>query len=170
MSSNIYRITNIINSKIYIGQTQRKVKTRWTEHKSHANKGHTNNLLSNAIRKYPSECWIVDTLEVVDNDISDIREKFWIDVFKSNIKENGYNLTEGGRIQYILTEYSRSIMSIKRKNRVTKEITRQRLSEAHKGVNNVMYGKTHSPEARAKISAARSLTKGKKRGPYKKKT
>jgi len=170
MSSAIYKITNTFNGKIYVGQTIRKVQTRWNEHKSHANKGHTNNALSNAIRKYPAEYWAVETLEIVDEIISNDREKYWINLFKSNIKGIGYNLTEGGRLEYTLTEHSRLIMSIKRKNRITKDSTKKKLSEISQGKGNNMYGKSHTLEARARISIARSLTKGKKRGPYKKKT
>lgn len=47
----IYKIANLVNSKIYIGQTTRTIKERWDDHKYDA--GSDNNIyLYNAMRKY----------------------------------------------------------------------------------------------------------------------
>lgn len=91
----IYKITNLVNNKIYIGKTEREVESRWNEHKSKARKNQKS-YLYNAIRKYGEQNFIIETIEKVDvNSLSD-REKYWIEFFKSNNKEIGYNLTKGG--------------------------------------------------------------------------
>lgn len=58
----IYKITNQINQKIYIGQTARDIKTRWREHKSHAICKYDTHLY-NAINKYGAENFIIEEVE-----------------------------------------------------------------------------------------------------------
>ena len=49
----IYKITNIINNKVYIGQTVHSLQRRWTQHIIDAyNCKSKNNHFQNAIRKY----------------------------------------------------------------------------------------------------------------------
>lgn len=51
MSVKIYKITNNINGKIYIGQTKTSIERRFISHKSAARRG-INYILYKAIRKY----------------------------------------------------------------------------------------------------------------------
>ena len=48
----IYKITNIINGKSYIGQTAYSLNERWLSHLSDMVKKKDNNYFHNAIRKY----------------------------------------------------------------------------------------------------------------------
>lgn len=86
----IYKITNLINNKIYIGQTNNPNR-RWKEH-CNSNSGCIK--LRNAIKKYGSENFI---FEIIEGPIInyDEREKYWITQYNS-INE-GYNIAEGGQ-------------------------------------------------------------------------
>lgn len=96
----IYKITNKINNKCYIGQTIKNAEERWREHKSHAFGTHINDVnktLYKAIRKYGLENF---TFEVLQDNIEtyeqlDKAEIYWIDFYNSFIK--GYNETFGGQ-------------------------------------------------------------------------
>jgi group I intron endonuclease len=90
----IYRITNSINGKSYIGQTKNKLKYRWKDHCRNAEKDN-NNYFYNAIRKYGTECWTLETLEEVkDVNLLNEREIYWIEFY--NTFKDGYNLRSGG--------------------------------------------------------------------------
>lgn len=57
----IYKITNLINSKIYIGQTIKKMQIRWKEHQSAAKRG-INTYFHKAIRKYGIENFVIEQI------------------------------------------------------------------------------------------------------------
>lgn len=95
----IYKITNTVNGKIYIGQTRNRVQTRWTNHVTCAkNQTHKdyNIPFHNAIRKYGRSAFQVDIIEECDNSLLNDRETYWIAQFQSNDKDKGYNLSFGG--------------------------------------------------------------------------
>ena len=86
----IYKITNQLNGKIYIGQTQKKLEERIQGHK------HGKILIDIEIKKYGIENFsyeVVEECQTVDE--LNNREKFWIE--KLNCKyPNGYNVDDGG--------------------------------------------------------------------------
>ena len=88
----VYKITNIINNKVYIGITH-SIEKRKIQHF----KCKKNHPLYNAIRKYGPDKF---TFEVIDS--SDDRntlcelEKYYIRLYKSNDRKYGYNITSGG--------------------------------------------------------------------------
>lgn len=86
----IYKITNLINNKIYIGQTNNPNR-RWREHCDSNSKCIK---LRNAIKKYGSENFV---FEIIEGPIANYneREKYWITQYNS-INE-GYNIAEGGQ-------------------------------------------------------------------------
>lgn len=96
----IYKITNKIDGKCYIGQTIKNAEERWREHQTHAFGTHPNDVnktLYKAIRKYGLENF---TFEVLQDNIEtyeqlDKAEIYWIDFYNSFIK--GYNETFGGQ-------------------------------------------------------------------------
>lgn len=91
----IYKITNSLNNKCYIGQTKRNPQLRWYEHKYYANKGVTyKSALYNAVQKYGIDCFSFKILEEIENDMLDEREMYYINMFDSFY--NGYNNTSGG--------------------------------------------------------------------------
>ncbi len=91
----IYKITNIVNNKCYIGQTIRPPFIRWYQHKYYSKKGvRYKSALYNAIQKYGLDCFLFEVIEEVDNDLLNERERFFIALFNSF--EQGYNNTTGG--------------------------------------------------------------------------
>lgn len=88
----IYKITNKINGKVYIGQTVVDLSARWRQHV----RAKDNAKIHRAIRKYGASVFTVEPIDVACS-IEELnqKEKFWIQKFDS-IKQ-GYNMTEGGR-------------------------------------------------------------------------
>ena len=96
MKKAIYKITNKINNKIYIGQSVNP-ENRWLNHKSD-----TKSYIGRALHKYGVEHFSFDILEWVEN--YDARERYWISYYNSYGK-NGYNLTAGGEGQQRLPDH-----------------------------------------------------------------
>ncbi len=86
----IYKITNLINGKIYVGQTKFSVEKRFKEHAK------SDSLIGRAIRKYGEENFKAEVIETCQTFIElNEREIFWI--AKLNCKvPNGYNIADGG--------------------------------------------------------------------------
>ena len=92
----IYKITNTLNDKVYIGQTIKTVQKRFAQHKNNSNKEYFSQIvLYKAFNKYGIENFICEEIEEVPNDKLDEREKYWIEYYDSYF--NGYNSTLGGR-------------------------------------------------------------------------
>ena len=82
----IYKITNSVNGKVYIGQTMRKPEDRWRQHINNYMREISrdyNSYFHNAIRKYGKEVFVFEEIERCDNTELDIREIFWIDYYQS---------------------------------------------------------------------------------------
>lgn len=96
MSSKIYKITNLINNKIYIGYTKKSLEERLKYHFYYAKHGKLP--LSYAIKKYGKENFKIELIEESENDeyIHHEREKYWINKLNSRNSEIGYNVAAGG--------------------------------------------------------------------------
>jgi group I intron endonuclease len=83
----IYKITNKINQKIYIGKHASKRKNYWGSGKK----------IKLAIKKYGKENFNKEIIETCDDEeqLSN-REVFWIKFFDARNELKGYNITEGG--------------------------------------------------------------------------
>ena len=92
----IYKITNKVNNKMYIGQTVKTVNKRFTQHINNSNKPYFSQIvLYKAFNKYGIENFICETIEEVPNELLDEREQYWIEYYDTYF--NGYNSTLGGR-------------------------------------------------------------------------
>ena len=91
----IYKITNIVNNKVYIGQTIRTIEERWRDHQNlrYTEKNNTRPLYL-AFEKYGIENFTIEKIEEVENNLLNEREEYWINFFDSY--NNGYNATYGG--------------------------------------------------------------------------
>lgn len=91
----IYKITNKLNGKAYIGKTLNNVEARWQEHIRESNKERSfERPLYRAIRKYGVKNFIVEILEEVSEEVVNEKEVFWINYYDTYQK--GYNATKGG--------------------------------------------------------------------------
>jgi predicted GIY-YIG superfamily endonuclease len=92
----IYKITNTLNGKMYIGKTSSTIESRWKEHREDATcRSKEHRPLYSAIQKYGIDNFIIEQVEEVPNDeIACERETFWIEYYGSF--KNGYNATKGG--------------------------------------------------------------------------
>ena len=89
----IYKVTNNINKKIYIGQTIQDENIRWNHHIREALNG-SDTKFHRALRKYGKDGFIWEVIEEVDNDKLNEREIYWISYYNSY--KQGYNSTTGG--------------------------------------------------------------------------
>lgn len=166
----IYKITNKINGKIYIGQTTSLLQKRWN---SHCNRKDRRGI-SNAIFNYGKENFIIEEIDGA-NDQSELNylEQHYIYIYNS-IAPNGYNILSGGknskhteesklkmrkpknfgnRTDFSYRKHSKKtiekIREIKKKNPLvfTKE-HREKISKANKN-------KKHKEETKLKISASK---------------
>ena len=92
----IYKITNKINGKSYIGKTLGSIEDRWREHWSESTKERTKNRpLYRAFKKYGKLNFTIEEIEKVKDSEANIREQYWIEFYKTYGK-TGYNATRGG--------------------------------------------------------------------------
>lgn len=95
MKGFIYKITNRVNNKVYIGQTHFTVEHRFKQHIKNFNIEHRKQPLYKAFAKYGLENFSVETLEEVEFDKLNEREMYWIAYYDSF--KNGYNANCGGK-------------------------------------------------------------------------
>lgn len=88
MPNIIYKITNKVNQKIYIGKTTKSAEERFQKHIYNSKGGKTH--LYRAMRKYGVENFIIEEIEQCDSNIDD-RECYWISKLNPH-----YNMTKGG--------------------------------------------------------------------------
>lgn len=90
MKGIIYKITNKVNGKSYIGQTRYTLEFRWRQHLHKRD----NTYFHNAIKKYGPDNFQLEILEECPFSSLNEREMFYI--AKYNTFKDGYNLTIGG--------------------------------------------------------------------------
>ena len=125
----IYKITNIQNNKVYIGQTIRPVQDRFNRHLNDALHNVIDTHFARAIRKYGKDnfSWeIIDTANTQEE--LTVKEKYWIQYYNS-VKE-GYNETDaiskcGGNTYQSKTEKEM-------------EVIKEKISQAKTGMKNPM--------------------------------
>ena len=91
----IYKITNDINDKIYVGKTTTTIEQRWKEHqRQYIRSAYEKRPLYNAMIKYGIEHFSIEQIE--ECSISELNEceKYWIKQYNSY--KDGYNATLGG--------------------------------------------------------------------------
>ena len=94
----IYKVTNLYNNKIYIGQTTHSLNHRKNVHYKDAKYHKEHSCYFHlALLKYPVDFFKWEIIEEV-NSIDELnnREIYWIKFYDSTNKEKGYNLKLGG--------------------------------------------------------------------------
>ena len=148
----IYKVTNTINNKIYIGKTIRTLKERTQEHARDSKNNRYNFVFHNAIRKYGHENFKYEILCETDSESKlNALEKFYISAYRK--MGICYNMTDGGEgaSGLIMPDHVKKNISERMKgnnhNKGTKrtEETKRKMSESQKG-------KKHSEESKRKMS------------------
>ena len=123
----IYKIINLINSKVYIGQSYSEIE-RWRQHK-YAARSRPRQYIDCAIRKYGEKNFLYEVILVsLTQEDGHLAEIELIKQYNSRDRKFGYNISPGGD-----------------------EIWNKGLpKEKHP-----MYGKHHSKESKSKISASK---------------
>ena len=167
----IYKITNKINGKIYIGQTIYTIEHRISGHLH--SKDSTR--FHNALRKYGIENF---SIEVIDNAFTqeELNEKeiFWIKEYDSMNPNVGYNSTPGGdanpmNSKEIKDAHDKKMRTEEVRNKISKSLKEYRInnefSEEHrKNISNSMLGNKnffgHKRSQESIDKTSRALQKG----------
>jgi len=168
----IYKITNKINNKVYIGKTKRSVRRRWYEHCYNAmnNYGkYKNSLLYKAIRKYGVQNFTIEIIEenIESEEKANERERYWIKKFNSNDERYGYNWTAGGDGGVGLFGEKNPMYGKRREDliKLNKSRKGKKLTKEHRlNIGKSRRGKKHSAETKLKMSLIRK--KAWERGVY----
>lgn len=180
----IYKITNKVNGKIYIGKTSKTAQYRFKRHVQEAvskNKlGRNNFYFHKALVKYGRDNFSIDVLQECETAEEAAKlEIEYISKYHSQDHLIGYNLTKGGEgvvgrkktqqeiekhrqkmIGRKLSQEHKMAISRANKGKQISLITRQKISMKNSGANNGCFGKTQSVEFRKakgiKISIAKS--------------
>ena len=119
----IYKVTNDLNDKVYIGQTMYLLENRWEWHINKANNPNDNCKFHKALRELGIQHFKIEELIRVDKSMLDNYEIDYIKQYNSYL--NGYNSTFGGGgkrsyiysnqkiIQDIITLYNKGFSSNK---------------------------------------------------------
>jgi hypothetical protein len=154
----IYKTTNLINGKIYIGQ----------DSKNNSNYLGSGKLIKLAIEKYGKENFKKEILEHCETkEVLNDREKYWVNKFDATKNNVGYNLTNGGQSGWMIgmkhSEETKKNYSLNRKGILIGERngmygkkhsdeSKQKMGRQRFGDENGMYGKHHTDESKIKMS------------------
>ncbi|MBT2690643.1 helix-turn-helix domain-containing protein [Bacillus sp. ISL-47] len=148
----IYKATNTVNGKVYIGLTSKSLTRRVWEHRSKMNSGGYFHF-HHALRKYGFEAFTWDVIDsaIFYGDLKE-KEKYWIAFYDSF--NNGYNSTLGGdgTIGYdgrkgeknhnslITDEQAKEIVDLLRKNIMSFKEIAEKVGTSIKTVQHINYG------------------------------
>lgn len=149
----IYKITNMVNGKVYIGQSI-NIKARWKDHVNTLNRKDSHSiLLQRAWNKYGEEHFSFEILELCTEDMLDEMETKYINLYDAH--GNGYNIEPGGNKNKCLSEETKKKIGNANRGRQHTEESKNKMSKSKIGKKNSMYGKNHSEEAKRKMSEAK---------------
>lgn len=135
----VYKITNTVNGKIYVGQTKTSLTKRFTSHKCESKKERYTTELYKEMREYGSEKFKIEPLSEI----------------KTNTKEDlssMLNVLERQYISNLKPEYNVSPGGIGHTGVHWTEERREKFKELMSGENNPNFGKEMSNETREKLS------------------
>jgi len=160
----VYKITNLINGKIYIGSSFDMGK-RWNRHLNElkSNKHHSQKL-QRAFNKYGVNNFIFEELELCGKENLNEVEQFWLDKFDSY--NQGYNCSPNVKKPMLGKNHSnetKKIMSSKRLGKILSEETREKLSLSNKGKKYDIYTEERNNKISESLKGRQSPILGKKR-------
>lgn len=130
----IYKIVNLVNGKLYVGQTMKPTERRFVEHKTKTSpsmRGRCTKLY-NAILFYGKQNFKIELLDTASTRKElNLKEELYIKIL--NTVDNGYNLTWGG-YNGPMSEEARKKISATSTGRKHSEAVKAKLSASHKNV------------------------------------
>lgn len=168
MNTGIYSIVHVDSGRRYIGSAVH-FDQRWRVHRCQLRKGtHHSRHLQTAWNKYGEGAFLFKRMLVCAKDDLIFYEQRLVDGFKAADGRFGFNASPvvGSRLGMKHTDEARAKIKAKRATQVFSEATRKLLSERRKGrkmpdwfgafTSKHKTGSKHTPEAKAKISAAQT--------------
>ena len=159
----IYKITNIIDNKIYIGSSTKLHKRYYYHLNLLRNNKHYNIHLQYAFNKYNEKSFIFDIVEYCEENVLIEKEEFYIKYYNTLDDNYGYNINPNGdrppswvgkkhknetKIKIsqsnkgkIISVEQRELISKTHKGKIISEDHKKILSDKNKGDKNAMYGK-----------------------------
>ena len=171
-ASGIYRITCIVNKKIYIGSAV-NLRQRWRSHRSTLQRNvHRNVILQHAWNKYGEQSFTFEILELVLPMSLTAREQYWFQKIKpfgrkgfNIVREAGSNVGNKGRVGQKNTPEAIEKMRQAKIGKPRPPETRERLRQANLGnkrspesiekQKQAQIGHKHTPETIEKIRQAK---------------
>ena len=158
--SGIYYIKNIINNKLYVGQSI-DVYARLSRHKTDLRGGRDSKHLQKSYDKYGEDNFeFVFLMECPVEDL-DYWEKYYIAKWNTQNEDFGYNLDGGGSRSRLMSEKTKSLISESLMGHVVSEETKNKIRKNHAdfaGKNNPNFGCTPSEQTREKIRQSNKQT------------
>lgn len=145
----IYKITNLVDNKFYIGSSKKDIKQRWNRHKWELkNNRHGNKKLQNAYNKYGLGSFKFEILEIVnDIDLIPEIEKKYIIKYGALERDIGYNLSEN-TVGVCLSGNKHPAFG-----KIRSDEFKQKISNATKGNKHPLYGTHVSETTKEKMRA-----------------
>lgn len=135
-SNEIYKITNNVNGKIYIGLTTKGSGVRYRQHWNESRIGEPAPI-HKAMRKYGEENFTVEILDFAETvDELKEKEKYYIAKYNATDKSIGYNISLGGDGNFGYThseEIKQKLRELALNRPPASEETRRKISEANLG-------------------------------------
>lgn len=147
----IYRVTNIVNNKVYIGSSI-SCYDRWKQHRYELNNGtHVNSYLQRSWNKYGSDKFKFEIIEECSESVLKEREDWWITFYGGIDSDDNYNLMDARRNSP--NEEVRKKISKARTGIKLSDETKRKLSEYNKAHPNPNFtNRVRTEEERKKIS------------------
>lgn len=164
--SGIYKIENLIDGKVYIGQSI-NILRRLADHKSSLKYNrHHNGYLQRAYNKYGKENFDFSIIcECEKEDLDELEKYYIMDVYASTNRDKGYNRENGGNLYKTVSLETKKKISIAGKNRFKNpkeiELNRQRAKrrfenpEEHIKMSIAQKRRYEDPDERKKDADAR---------------
>ena len=152
----IYKVTNLLNNKVYIGFCSTSLEARRSKHIRVANLKTTSSVFHAALRKYKPDNFQWDILyQSTDGKYClNVMEPFFIKEYNSFFENGqGYNMNYGGggMLGYKQSEYQKARVSAANKGKFMSPSTRSLISKAHKGKTLSQWHKDRVSETQANV-------------------